>query len=415
MRYDIRNMLLCVLEYHLTHCRENAVKIQSFGMVASTYTFTFIVTLLFMACTANTPQEPVSEGNIRIGVITYEKEGNIERVSTLNSATLAVDKINRDQSLVINGVIKQVTLVVKGIKGHAPDSTVKAVRELINQENVVAIVGPQSSIDAIPAGEVAEQSSIPLIAPVSTNPKTTAGRDYVFRMGFLDEFQGQVGAYFSRKELGAESAAVVYNVANPYSRGIAEKFRKHFEVDGGRIVSFESYITDEKDFSRQLERIRSLKPDVVYVPNRSGESELIVHQARKMVIGSIFLGGDSWDRLEFKGDPEFDGSYMTAHYSADIKTPENESFVKEYQARYSLVPGDTAALTYDAFNMIFEAIKQQGNADPESIRDGLYSMGPFEGVGGGIDFSNTGDPEKGAVILKFDNGEVSFVRIVNPT
>jgi branched-chain amino acid transport system substrate-binding protein len=367
-----------------------------------------------MACTAKTSHEPGSEGNIKIGVITYEKEGNIERMSTINSATLAAEKFNSLESMEIGGVRKKVTLIVKGIKGHAPESAVKAVRELVNQDNVVAIVGPQSSIDAIPAGEVAEQSRIPLIAPISTNSKTTAGREYVFRMGFLDEFQGHVAAYFSREELGAGNAAVVYNVANPYSLGIAEEFRKHFEKDGGLIVAFESYTTDEEDFSRQLEIVKSQDPDVLYLPNYSSETELIVHQARKMGIASVFMGGDSWYRHEFAMNPEFDGSYMTAHYSADIKTPENQSFVKEYTARYGLTPGDTAALTYDAFNMIFNAIKHQGNADPESIRDGLYSMGPFKGVGGGIDFTNNGDPEKGAVILQFTDGKVGFIRIMKP-
>ncbi|MEE8592475.1 MAG: ABC transporter substrate-binding protein [Spirochaetia bacterium] len=390
------------------------MKIQKLGKLTSTFTFTFIAALLFVACTAKTPDETGSETNIKIGVITYEKEGNIERVSTLNSATLAAEKFNGVESLEIGGVRKQVTLIVKGIKGHAPESSVKAVRELVNQDNVVAILGPQSSIDAIPAGEVAEQSRIPLIAPISTNPKTTAGRDYVFRMGFLDDFQGHVAAYFSREELGAESAAVVYNVANPYSRLIAEEFRKHFKEDGGRVEAFESYTTDEDDFSRQLEMVRSRDPDVLFLPNYSTETELIVHQARKMGIGSVFMGGDSWDRHEFAKNLEFDGSYMTAHYSADIRTSENESFVKEYLDRYGLLPGDTAALTYDAFNMIFNAIKHQGNADPESIRDGLYSMGPFEGVGGGIDFTDTGDPEKGAVILKFTEGKVRFIGIVNP-
>jgi branched-chain amino acid transport system substrate-binding protein len=367
-----------------------------------------------MSCTSKTPHGPISEPNIKIGVITYEKEGNIERVSTINSATLAVEKINGLEGLEVNGVRKQVTLVIKGIKGHSPESSVKAVRELVNQEDVVAIVGPQSSIDAIPAGVVAENSRIPLIAPISTNPKTTAGREYVFRMGFLDEFQGHVAAYFSREELGAESAAVVYNIANPYSRGIAEEFRKHFKEDGGRVVGFDSYTTGEKDFSLQLEMVRSQDPDVLYLPNYSSETELIVHQARKMGIASVFMGGDSWERHDFKRNPEFDGSYMTAHYSVDIRTPENDSFVKEYMAHYGLAPGDTAALTYDAFNMIFDAIKKQGKTDPGSIRDGLYSMGSFEGVGGGIDFVENGDPEKGAVILKFEGGATQFIKIVDP-
>ena len=185
------------------------MKIRRFEKVISTFTFTFIGVALLIAFSAKTAHEPGSEPEIRIGVITYEKEDNYERISTINSATLAAEKINSLESMEIGGVGKRVTLIIKGIKGHAPESSVKAVRELINQENVVANVGPQSSIDAIPAGEVAEQSRIPLIAPISTNPKTTAGRDYVFRIGFLDEFQGHVAAFFFRKELGASSSLMV--------------------------------------------------------------------------------------------------------------------------------------------------------------------------------------------------------------
>ena len=161
-------------------------------------------------------------------------------------------------------------------------------------------------------------------------------------------------------------------------------------------------------------RIRDSEPQAIYLPNVSQETAKIAAKAEEMGIGSLLMGGDGWDRTGFSTMAEFDGSYMTAHYSVDIHTPENDSFVKEYVAHYGITPGDTAALTYDAFNMIFAAIKHQGKADPGSIRDGLYSMGPFEGVGGRIDFTDTGDPEKGAVILKFTEGKVKFVRIENP-
>ena len=388
------------------------MKLQYPGRKISLFIFVSILLLFSVSCTENTP--PVKVPEINIGIITYEKEGNIERVSTINSANLATEKINSAGGVEIDGVRQQVNLILKGIKGHNPESSVKAVRELINQGNVVAIVGPQSSIDAIPAGEVAEQSRIPLIAPISTNPKTTAGRDYVFRMGFLDEFQGHVAAYFSREELGAETAAVVYNVANPYSRGIAAKFRKHFEEDGGRVVAFESYTTDEADFTRQLEMAKNQDPAVLYLPNYSSETELIVHQARKMGIGSVFMGGDSWDRHEFTKNSEFDGSYMTAHYFEKIRSEENRIFVTRYQEQFDLVPGDTAALTYDAFNLIFAAISRKGKTDPQSIREGLYDLGPYGGVGGSIDFVDNGDPVKGAVVLQIKDGSVNFISIVEP-
>jgi len=392
----------------------NSVKIQSLGKFTSTFTFTLIAAVLFMACTAKIPQGPASEPEIKIGVIVYTDE-EVELISTVNAADMAVEEVNTGEGLTIQDQKHKVTWIREDVRASVPEESVTAVQKLINQHNVVAIIGPQYSSDAIFAGEIAEISGIPLISPISTNPRTTLNRKYVFRMGFLDDFQGQVAAHFLLNDLNLERIAVLYNIANPYSRGIARVFKENVERSGkGRIVAFESYTTDKEDLTSHLIRIKESEPQVVYLPNVSQETAKIAVKAREMGISSLLMGGDGWDRTGFSAMDEFEGAFMTAHYSDDIKTPGNESFVKKYLANKGLVPGDTAALTYDAFNMIFKAIKQQGKADPGSIRDGLYSMGPFEGVGGSIDFIDTGDPEKGAVILQFTEGKVRFIRIVNP-
>jgi len=390
------------------------MKIQSLTKLTSTFTFTFLATVLLMACTSKASHEPVPEPELRIGVIVYTDE-EVERISTVNAADMAVEKVNAGEGLTILGQKHKVTWIREDVRGAVPEESVAAVKRLINQGEVVAIVGPQYSSDAIPAGEIAEISGIPLISPISTNHKTPLSKKFVFSMGLLDDFQGKVAAHFLLNDLDLKRIAVFYNVANPYSRGIASVFKKSVERSGkGRIVTFESYTTDEVDLTSQLTRIKDSEPQAVYLPNFSQETTKIAAKAREMGITSLLVGGDGWDRTGFSQIVEFEGAYMTAHYSADIRTPENESFVKEYMARYGLTPGDTAALTYDAFNMIFNAIKHQGNTDPVSIRDGLYSMGPFEGVGGDIDFTDTGDPKKGAVILQFTDGKVRFVRIVKP-
>jgi branched-chain amino acid transport system substrate-binding protein len=273
-------------------------------------------------------------------------------------------------------------------------------------------VGPQASSDAIPAGEVAERSSIPLISPISTNPKTTLNRKYVFRMGFLDDFQGKVAATFITQNLKMDRAAVVYNITNPYSRGIAEVFKDHFQSLGGNVTAFEPYTSLEDTLEEKVDRVNGSDPQVVYLPNFSVETAAIAELARKKGIDVPLMGGDGWDRVGFSSMPEFEGSYMTAHYSADIDTPANTKFTSEYKKRFGLVPGDTAALTYDAFHMIFSAIREQGGGDPGSIRDGLYSMGPYEGVGGPVDFVKNGDPEKGAVILRLGSNGPQFVQII---
>ena len=370
----------------------------------------FIFAAAFSGCQPPTQITP----EIRIGVITYNKADDIERISTINAATMAVEEVNENGGITLDGKKHRISWIQEDVRGAVPEESVEATKKLINQENVIAIIGPQYSTDAIPAGEVAENSNIPLISPISTNPKTTLDRSFVFRMGFLDEFQGHVAASFTRQQLRASRAGVIYNIANPYSRGIARVFRDHFEHDGGTIVAFESYTTEQVDFSGQLAKIKNSDPEVLYLPNFSEETKLIVIQARKMGINVRLMGGDGWDRADFSKMREFDGAYTTAHYSEQIQSEKNRDFVNSYKGRFDLVPGDTAALTYDAFHLVFEAIKFQGKADPQSVRDGLYALGPFEGVGGNIDFVENGDPVKGAVILQFNDKEIKFVRIVNP-
>ena len=345
---------------------------------------------------------------IRIGLIVYNDQ-DVERLSTINAAAMAVDTLNNSGGLILQGRKKSVVIVREDVQSAVPEKSVEAVQKLINQRDVVAIIGPQYSIDAIPSGEIAERSRIPLISPISTNPRTTLNRKYVFRMGFLDDFQGRVAARFIQNDLGLERFSVLYNLADPYSRGIAGVFKNTVVESGkGAILAFESYTTDETDLTPQLASIRDARPDVLYLPNISQETERIATKAREMGIDALFMGGDGWDRTAFSKMQEFQGAYMTAHYSAEIQTLENRAFVSEYESRYGIVPGDTAALTYDAFNMVLEVIRGQGKADPASIRDGLYSMGPFTGVAGKIDFIDTGDPRKGAVILNFSGGKIVY-------
>jgi branched-chain amino acid transport system substrate-binding protein len=388
------------------------VKIQSLAKPSSVFTLTFIVVALLIGCTAKTPQGP--EPEIRIGMIVYS-DFEIERSETVNAAEMAATEVNSRGGIELGGKYHTIKVITEEVRGAVPEESVAAVRRLINQNNVVAIVGPQFSSDAIPAGEIAETSGVPLISPISTNPKTTLGRNFVFRMGFLDAFQGKVAAHFLKKELGLERVAVLYNIADPYSRGIAEVFRQKFDVGGkGHIVAFETYTTDEEDLTQQLERIQKEAPQALYLPNFSLQTKRIAVQAREMGIEALLMGGDGWDRIEFCRMSEFDGAYMTAHWTKDLEMKKTQAFVKEYRERYKLVPGDTAALTYDAFYLIFEAIKHQGQAETQYIRDGLYALGPYTGVGGVIDFVDTGDPEKGAVILRFIDSRVDFVSIVKP-
>ncbi len=370
------------------------------------------VLLLFLGACILAYQPPA---DVRIGLIPYTQGeyADLDGIATLNAAQMAVDEINSTGGLELKGKKHKIVLVVEGIL-DVPEQAVAAAQKLINQENVSAIVGPQFSSDAIPAGDVAEKARVPMISPESSNPKTTAGRQYVFRMSFVNDFQGKVMASFARQDLGAGRAAVLYNIANPYSTNIATIFKKSFEDLGGQVVAFESYTTDETDFSSYLERMRSQSFEVLYLPNFPQEARLQALQIRQAGIQAVLLGSDVWDFREFKKITEFDGSFMSVNWSQNLDTEKSRSFVEKYVTQFNLEPGDSSALTYDAFQMLFQAMLLKNQTDPESIHQGLYDLPPYVGVSGTIDFKANGDPDRSAIILELKDGAEQVYKVISP-
>jgi branched-chain amino acid transport system substrate-binding protein len=358
--------------------------------------------------------QPEQQAEIRVGVIA-PISGDISNVgqSSVEAAKLAVQEVNDAGGLDVGGQRQKVVLVIEDNQDKA-EAAASAVQKLINQENVVAIVGPQASRNAIPAANVAEGAHIPLISPWSTNPETTAGKQYVFRVAFIDPFQGRVMARFAIEELGAQKAAVLYDVASAYNKGIAEIFKQIFEEAGGQVVAFESYTTGEQDFTPQLERIRDSGAEVLFLPNYYNEVPLQTKQAREMGIDIPFIGSDSWGGLEPADCQELEGSFFSTHYAPDIADQQAQAFIDAYRQAYGRIPDDVAALTYDAFGLLFQAIQSQGQANPGSIRNGLSSIERFVGVTGSMEYRGTGDPVKSAVVLQIKGGNFVFYKQASP-
>lgn len=329
--------------------------------------------------------------------------------SSRNAAQMAVDEVNAQGGLLVSGVRRPVRLVVED-NHDDPAQAAAVAQKLIFQDGVVAMIGANASRNAIPAATIAESARTPMISPWSTNPQTTAGKRYVFRACFTDDFQGQVVAGFVYREMGARRAAVLYDVASDYNKGIAEIFRSSFTQLGGQVVAFETYTTGDRDFSSQLTRIASLQPDVLFLPNYYNEVPLQVQQARNLGFDGPVVGSDSWGSAEIMtlGGPVMNGQYFTTHYAPDIATPEARRFIDGYRQRYGSLPDDVAALTYDAFGMLFQAIQQAGSAEREAIRDALAQITQFNGVTGTMSFRGTGDPIKSAVVIQIQDGEFRY-------
>jgi len=360
---------------------------------------------------------------VKIGLIA-ELSGQIPAVgaSCKNAALLSVKQINDGGGIDIDGKKYLIKLMIEDSASKADQSAVVA-QKLITQDNVLAIVGPNSSGNAIPASEIAEKSKIVLITPWSTNPKTTINaktgepKKYVFRACFTDIFEGHVIGKFCRETLKANKAAILFDVATEVFKSQSELFRKSFEEGGGKIVGYESYTTGDKDFSSQFTKIKSANPDIIFLPSYYTDVPLQVKQARRLGINVPFVGSDGWstpELIKMCGDT-CEGFYFCNHYSSDSKNPATQDFVAAYKTAYGTTPDDVAALTYDACGLLWQALRTAGKIDREVLRQELSKMKSYKGVTGDIVFRpDSGDPVKGAVIMQIKNGKFVWFSDVKP-
>ena len=344
--------------------------------------------------------------------------------SSKNAAEMLLADVNAKGGVTVGGKQYQLQFVYEDNESKA-ESAVKAATKLITEDEVLGIIGPQSSKQAVPAGEIANNYATPMISPWSTNPNTTMDRPYVFRGCFLDPFQGPVVAKFATEEFGATKAAVLYDIASDYPKGLAEFFKKAFEeIHGpGSVVAFETFTTKDVEFGAQMTNIVMSGADVLFVPQYYNEIPLIVNAAREMGWNKPILGSDSWgsgDLMGLCGDA-CKGYYFSTHYAAAGAQGATKEFIDAYKAKYGKTPDDVAALTWDSTNLMIKAIQDAGSlsgflkADRAAVMGALGKVKEFPGITGGMTFTPEGDPIKCAVVVKIDDaGQFSFHKSVCP-
>src|SRR6185436_1415806 len=254
-----------------------------------------------------------------------------------------------------------------------PEEAQTVVTKLITRDQVIAILGEVASSRTLAAAPVAQQNKIPMISPSSTNPAVTDVGDFIFRVCFIDPFQGLVMAKFAANTLQFTKVAILRDIKNDYSVGLADVFIENFKALGGTITGDESYSEGDTDFSAQLTAIRATNPQAIFVPGYYTEVGLIARQAKGLGIQAPLLGGDGWDSpslIEIGGEA-LEGSYFSNHYSVDDPSPAIQKFVTDYRAKYGETPDALAGLGYDAAQILFDAIKRAGSTDPKAIRDAL--------------------------------------------
>lgn len=367
--------------------------------------------LLALSCGSPTP-----EPEIRIGalVVATGERRVTSGLAMAQAANLAEQQVNASGGIVVGGVPRRVHVILRDIGDQAERATSQA-RDLLNRDSVVALVGPQFSVGAIPVSSLAQQARVPMISPMSTHPGTTLGKPFVFRIAFTDDQQGKALARFARETLHAKRAALLYDVAMEYSRNLSQVFLAEFTAQGGTIVSEQQFTTDKADdFTDQLTRIRAARPDVIFAPNFTGADSIQVIQARRLGLDAIFLGSDTWSLESLRTVAEVDGAYFTVQWHPEIGTAESDSFVSRYRTAYGTTPDATAASTWDAFQVIFTAIRNTGSTHPDTIRRAIADTDGFRGVTGVLTYGAGGDPRKSVYIMQFVNGSGVFRKRVDP-
>lgn len=330
--------------------------------------------------------------------------------SSHKGTALAIDEINAAGG-VLGKKLKLITEDDQSLAGQP--ATI--VRKLISQDKVVAVLGEVASSKSLEAAPICQQNKVPMISPASTNPKVTEVGDYIFRICFIDPFQGTVMSKFALSK-GWKKVAVLTDVKQDYSVGLGEFFVKHFTSNGGQIVKDQKYSTGDKDFKAQLTSIKAAKPEAIFVPGYYAEVALIGRQARQLGIKVPLLGGDGWvgDSLLKVAGNALDGSFFSCHFSADDQSPAVQAFVKKYQAKYGAIPDDMAALGYDSAVLLVEAIKRAGGTDGPKLRDAIAATRDHKGITGTITLDDKRNAQKPAVILAIGGGKFAFVETVAP-
>ena len=332
--------------------------------------------------------------------------------SSHEGTQLAVEELNA-----AGGVLgKKLKLITEDNQSKAGESAT-VVNKLISKDGAVAILGEVASSRSLEAAPVCQSNGVPMISPSSTNPKVTETGNNIFRVCFIDPFQGTVMANFATNTLKAKKVAVFTDVKSDYSKGLAKFFKEGFTKAGGQIVSELDFNGGDKDFKGQLTTIKGAAPDAVFVPGSYTDAALICIQAKEIGLNVPLFGGDGWEseKLIEIGKEAVEGNYFSTHYHPEVGSPKSKAFVEAYKKRFNgKLPDAMAALGYDSAMILADAIKRADATEGAKIRDALAATKDFDAVTGKISINAQRDAVKSAVIIQVKSGKFAFVETVSP-
>jgi branched-chain amino acid transport system substrate-binding protein len=340
-------------------------------------------------------------------------------LSTKNGIQMALDEVNAAGGVTLKdgGVEKTKKLAVRVYDDQGkPEEAANAVTRLISQDKVVAILGEVASSNSLAMAPKAQAAKVPMVSPSSTNPKVTEVGDFIFRVCFIDPFQGTVMAKFVTEQLKLKNVAILKDNKSDYSLGLSQFFTETFTKLGGTIVAEEAYSKGDTDFRGQLTALKGKKPEAIYVPGYYTDVGVIARQAKELGLAVPLLGGDGWEseKLFELGGSAIDGSYFSNHYSTDNPSPTVQSFIKNYEAKFGSKPDSLAALGYDAAMVVIEAMKRAGSVDGQKLRDELAKTKDHAGIAGTISLDDKRNAVKPEVVLQVKDGKHAYVTTVSP-
>jgi branched-chain amino acid transport system substrate-binding protein len=331
-------------------------------------------------------------------------------VSSHNGTVMAIDEINAAGGL----FGKPIRLITEDDQSKAGEAAT-VVKKLISRDGIVALLGEVASSRSLEAAPICQQASIPMVSPASTNPKVTEQGDFVFRVCFIDPFQGTVLSKFSLNK-GWKKIAILTDVKQDYSVGLSEFFKAHFVANGGMIVNEQSYSSGDKDFKAQLTAIKASAPDAIVASGYYTEAGLIALQARELQLNIPLLGGDGWDSpsLVEVGGKAVEGCFFSNHFSTEDPAPLIQDFLKRYRDKFNEEPGAMSALGYDSAMILVDAMKRAGTTDGRAVRDALAATKDFTAITGKITLNPQRNADKSAVVLEVKEGKFKYVQTVAP-
>lgn len=351
-------------------------------------------------------------GAIKIGVFAdYTGQTSSFGISSFSGIKMAVEQINAAGG--VNG--KKLEIVIADDGGLA-ENTKSAVKKLIEEDKVDALIGEPTSTNSIVGANIAQAAKVPMITPSGTNPKITEVGDFIFRACFVDSVQGEVMAKYAFETLKLKRVSLLVDFSSSYSKGLADSFTQSFKKLGGIVASRSYYEENEEEFNTQIAAIKRFKPQAIYIPgyyHEAGEIAREVHASRMKV---TLLGGDGWDSptLFELGGSTLNNSFITNNFATSIPSENVKTFVASYKKLYNLEPDSFAALGYDSANLLADALKRANSTDKQKLRDTLAATKDFAGITGKITFDANRNPRKPVFILKIDQGKFVYNSTIEP-